>query len=125
MRYARIFLETIEEELPFRRVAEVVGLTPQKLRQMFNPQYKVTERWQFSPLRLIWGENKRVKVPLPKEVGSYEELGDYHIHEPPFVALAKIVGKTVKVYRAYGDSCELTPLFTVFPSGKVEVAKTP
>lgn len=120
MKWAHIFLQTLKEELPLARVLEVVGITPQMMRPMFNPQRKVVERWLLSPWRLGGSQHKVVNVQLPRIINSYDELGNFYAKRKTFIAFAKIIGKTVKVYQSYGDTCELTPLFTAFPSGKIE-----
>lgn len=112
--------------LPLTRVLPLIGITPQMLRPVFNPQWKVVKR-RF-PFNLSWfGLNKNryktVDVELPETIETYKELGEFPLTDKPFQELARIFGKSVEVLREDGSTGEHYPLFTAHPSGEIVEAK--
>jgi hypothetical protein len=113
--------------LPLTRVLPLIGITPQTLRPVFNPQRKLVKR--HFPFNLSWfGLNKNrykiVDVELPPTIEAYEQLGDFPLSVKPFQELARILGKSVKVLREDGETGDHYLLFTAHPSGEiVEPAK--
>lgn len=113
--------------LPLIRVLPLVGVTPQMLRPVFSPQWKMVKR--HFPFNLSWfGLNKnlykRVKVELPSTIETYEQLGNFPLSGEPFQQLARVLQKSVKVFRQDGGTGEHWLLFTVHPSGEItEAAK--
>ena len=113
--------------LSLRRVLPLVGITPQMLRSVFNPQQKLVKR-RF-PFNLKWfGLNKKrykvIETELPERIETYEQLGSFPLSYKPFQELARILGKSVVVLREDGSSGEHYYLFTAYPSGEiVEAAK--
>ncbi len=108
--------------LPLTRVLPLINITPQMLRPVFNRQPKMVKR-RF-PFNLSWfGLNKNrykiVKVELPATVKSYGELGDFPLSDKPFRELARILGKSVKVWREDGGTGSHYLLFTARPSGEI------
>lgn len=113
--------------LPLTRVLPLVGITPQMLRPVFNPQKRLGER--HFPLNRSWfGLNKRmhtvVSVELPATIETYGDLGYFPLSHKPFQELARILGKSVRVLREDGGTGEHYPLFTVHPSGEIVEATT-
>ncbi len=113
--------------LPLMRVLSLVGITPQMLRPVFNPQTETVKR-RF-PFNLSWfGKNKNrfkiAEVELPKNIRTYGELGNFPLAEKPFQKLARILGKPVEVLREDGSTGEHYPLFTAYPSGEIIRAVT-
>lgn len=111
-------------ELPMIRVLSLIGITPQMLRPVFNPQRKYVKR-RF-PFNFYWfGLNgnryKFVDKELPEQIESYEQLGSLPItQKKPFQELAKILGKPVKVMlKEDGKSFFYFLLFTAYPSGEI------
>jgi len=108
--------------LPLIRVLPLVGFTPQMLRSVFSPQWKLVKRsWPFN-----WGwfglnKNlyKLVEVELPSTIETYEQLGDFPLSNKPFQELARVLQKSVKVFRQDGGTGGHWLLFTVHPSGKI------
>lgn len=125
--YRSIALGDLGWWLPLRRVLPLIGITPQMLRPVFNPQLKMVKR-RF-PFNLSWFElNKNrykfVEVELPANIDTYEQLGDFPFADKPFQELARILGKSVEVLREDGGTGDHHHLFTVHPSGEiVEAAK--
>jgi|SRR3989344_49355 len=108
--------------LPLERVLPLIGVTPQMLRPVFNPQPGLVRR-RF-PFNLSWfGWNKKqkktVSIELPKKIESYEELGSFPLAEKPFHELAKIFGKPVEVLREDGQAGGHKLLFTINLHGHV------
>ncbi|MDI6883346.1 MAG: hypothetical protein QMC93_02640 [Patescibacteria group bacterium] len=109
--------------LPLTRVLPLLGITPQMLRPIFNPQQKVVKR-RF-PFNLRWfGLNKnryRIrKVELPENIKTYEQLGSFPLTDnKPFQELARLFGKSVEVLREDGGGGGHYYLFTVHPSGEI------
>lgn len=108
--------------LPLTRVLPLIGITPQALRPVFNPQRKLAKR-RF-PFNLSWfGLNRDryriVKVELPEHIGSYKQLGNFPLTDKPFQVLARIFRKSVEVLREDGGTGYHYPLFTVHPSGEI------
>ncbi|HEU5187194.1 MAG TPA: hypothetical protein VFT87_01680 [Candidatus Saccharimonadales bacterium] len=108
--------------LPLKRVLPLIGITPQMLRPVFNPQRKVVKR--HFPFNLRWfGLNKNryttVTVELPLIIETYDQLGSFPLSEGPFQALARVLGKSVTVLREEGGTGDLYPLFTTHPSGEI------
>lgn len=88
---------------PLLRVLPLIGITPQMLRSVFS----------------------RVKeVNLPEVIETYEQLGGFPLSDKPFQELARILGKSVRVFRCDGRTDDHCFLFTAHPSGEiVEAAK--
>jgi hypothetical protein len=84
--------------LPLSRVLPLVGITPQMLRPVFNLQYK------------------SMRAGLQPVIETYEQLGSFPLSNEPFQELARILGKTVKVWREDSGTGEHTFVFTVHPS---------
>jgi hypothetical protein len=108
--------------LPLMRVLPLIGITPQILRPVFNPQWKTVKR-RF-PLNHKWfGLNKKtvktVEIELPEVIETYEQLGSFPLAEKPFQELARILGKSVEVMREDGSTGEHHHLFTVRPFGEI------
>jgi len=127
----------LEWWLPLTRVLPLIGITPQMLRPVFNPQQvlrdkveKVRIRRSF-PLNFLEAlgllekkyEDKcgyEIKeVELPETIKSYEQLGNFPLSDKPFQELARILGKSVKVQREDGGTGDHYLLFTVRPSGEI------
>lgn len=136
IRYRDIAFGDIGWWLPLRRVLPLIGITPQMLRPVFNPQRRIAEtkvkvevKRPF-PLNLLeWlglGKKYQYKtqheveeVELPENIGSYEQLGCFVLSDKPFQELASILGKSVKVLREDGGTGEHYHLFTAHPSGEI------
>jgi hypothetical protein len=108
--------------LPLTRVLPLIGITPQMLRPVFNPQRKVVKR--HFPFNLSWfGLNKNryksVGVELPPTIETYEQLGNFPLSDKPFRELARVLGKSVKVLREDGGTGNHSLLFTARPSGEI------
>ena len=140
--YRSIAFGDLDWWLPLTRVLPLIGITPQMLRPVFNPRRvleKKVERVQVKrsfPLNLVEAfgfikkkyEDKtdyQVKeVELPETIETYDQLGDFPLSDKPFQELARVLGKSVKVWREDGGTGEYPLLFTAHPSGEiVEAAK--
>jgi hypothetical protein len=104
------------------RVLPLVGVTPQMLRPVFNPQTK----WLKLPTRrkFRWFGSRKfihhlVVQTLPDEIATYHQLGGFPLSVDNFLALSKVLGKSIEVYREDGGSGEHRYLFTVTSSGEV------
>lgn len=112
--------------LPLKYVLEVIGITPQMLRPVFNPQREWGKR-RF-PLNLSWfGLNSKQyewrDVELPKIVDNYEQLGSFPTTKEHFQKVRKVFGKAIEVYKEDGSTGQMTYLGTVHLSGQIETAK--
>jgi hypothetical protein len=108
--------------LPLSRVLPIIGITPQVLRPVFNPQRDLRPR--HFPFNLKWfGLNKNryeiTDVDLPKTIKSYEKLGFFRLNEKNFLELAKILGKVIEVIKDDGSTGEYYHLFSAYPSGEI------
>ncbi len=115
--------------LPMTRVLPLVGITPQMLRPMFNPQQKKIKR--IFPFNLSWGGlNEKlyniVEVELPFTIETYEQLGEFRMSKDvkPFLALSRIFEKPVSLLTGDCFDGDLYRLCTVYPSGKIDKGVT-
>ena len=128
IQYRQIAFDDIGWWLPLRRVLPILGITPQMLRPVFSDFQLSLEKRSF-PFNSRWlGLNKQthkaIKLELPKNIESYEELGEFPLSDKPFQELAKILGKSVEVWREDGGTGEHYHIFTACPSGEIiEVEK--
>lgn len=108
IQFQLVGLKSLIMELPMIRVLSLIGVTPQMLRPVFNPQRKLIN-FRFED------------EELPDNIKSYEQLGGFYItQKKPFQELAKILGKPVKVnLREDGKSFFYSLLFTALPSGEI------
>jgi len=110
--------------LPLLRVLPLIGITPQMLRPVFNPQ-KVSKKRLFPFCLRWWGLNKwthkLVEVELPRNIESYKDLGCFVLSHKPYQELAKILGKPVEVWREKGKNGNEKHnfLFIAYPNGDV------
>jgi len=108
--------------LPLTRVLPLIGITPQMLRPVFNPQRKCVKR-KFPFNLSLFGLNKNryrtVEVELPETIETYEQLGNFPLSEKPFRDLAQILEKSVKVFRESGGTGDHHFLFTAHPSREI------
>lgn len=121
--YRSIAFGNLGRWLPLMRVLPLIGITPQMLRPVFNPQRKLVKR-RF-PFNLSWfGLNKKrhklAEVELPITIENYEQLGNFLLSDKPFQELARILGKSVKVWREDGKTRDHYLLFTAYPSGEID-----
>ena len=112
--------------LPLRRVLTILGITPEMLQPVFNPQYTMVKR-RFPFDRNWCGLNKRtskaVEVELPEVIGSYGMLGNFLLDQKRFLKLAKILGKPIEAHRYDGSAFRHDHLFTAYPSGEIVEVK--
>lgn len=137
--YRQIGFGDLSWWLPLERVLPLIGITPQMLRPVFNPQRRhvdvptkreIPRRFPFN--RRWFGLNRRTTttiiqyeprmemVELPALIETYSELGTFPLDDKPFLVLAKIFNKSIKVLREDGGTGEHCHLFTVHPSGEIE-----
>jgi hypothetical protein len=127
IKYRTIMISGVYWSLPLSRVLPLVGITPEMLRPVFDRKVQLREMGRFFPLNLSWfGLNKKttkikaVIVSLPEKIDDYDQLGCFQLSAEPFQKLAKIINKTIHVWRQESDTTEGGfPLFTVFPDGSV------
>ncbi|HBE90251.1 MAG: hypothetical protein A3E37_02330 [Candidatus Andersenbacteria bacterium RIFCSPHIGHO2_12_FULL_46_9] len=105
--------------IPLVRLLPLIGIQPQNLRPVFNPQPALVKR-QF-PFNLRWfGLNKNryktVQVELPEHIDTYDMLGMLPLDELRFYQLASVIGKPIEVYREDGGTGEHNYLFTASPT---------
>lgn len=124
IRYRSITFGDLGWWLPLRRVLPLIGITPQMLRPVFNPQHKISKR-RF-PFNLRWfGLNKNryilQTVELPNIIDTYDQLGSFPPDHAPFLELANILNKPVKVLKEDGATGQHYPLFTAHTNGLVQL----
>jgi hypothetical protein len=114
IKYRSIGIGDLGWWLPLQRVLPLIGITPQMLRPVFNPQQKLVKRGK---------EFKSIRVWLPKRVRTYDQLGSFPLSRESFLKLAKVLGKSIKVLREDGGTGDHNHIFTVHPSGEIVEAK--
>lgn len=103
-----------------------IGVTPQMLRPVFNPQTEPVPR-NF-PFNFSWGGLNRhtlkyAEVELPLEIKDYEDLGAFPRSHKNFLELSKILHKPIKVLEVDPYTIKIQdhrPLFIAYPSGKIK-----
>lgn len=108
--------------IPLIKVAEIVGITPQNLRPVFNRTEKKVARRPF-PFNWSWlGLNKNLyqvtEVKLPRFIRTYQQLGNLPSGNGSFQKLACLLGKSVEVLQFKRES-GYQQLFIAHPSGKL------
>jgi hypothetical protein len=79
--------------LPLARVLPLIDITPEMLKPVFNLSLEVVE--------------------------TYEQLGSFPLNGGAFCELAKVLGKSIEVWREDGGTGDHYHLFTALPSGKI------
>lgn len=92
IRYRSIAFGNLGWWIPLKRVLPLIGVTPPMLREVFHR-----------------GE--------PAE--TYEALGSFTLAQDNFVALAKVLGKPIRVMRQDGATGDHRLLFTALPTGVI------
>ena len=107
--------------LPLSRVMPLLGITPQMLRPAFNFPRIVVKKRHFPFGINFFGLNRIVDLVevngLSETIDTYDQLGAFCIEDEPLKAFARILGKTIEVWREDGGSGEHYLLLTVTPGG--------
>lgn len=105
--------------IPLTYVLPIIGITPQMLRPVFNPVKKLEKR-KF-PYGWKWfGLNKNYQTlkesELPQNINQYEELESFPLDKERFRKLAKILKKSIEVWKEDGGTGQHYLLFIINPS---------
>jgi hypothetical protein len=121
IQYRQITFGDLGFWLPLTRVLPLLGITPQILRPVFNPQHRVIklqlplEDEFYDPEELY----QEAAVELPENIEDYEQLGSFPLHYGPFAILAEILGKSVEVWQEDGNTGSHSYQFTASPSRRI------
>lgn len=112
--------------IPLQRVLPLINVTPTALRPVFMYQTTFEKRW--FPFSFSWfGLNKRTyrsdPIELPLVIKTYDELGAFVRCQAAFKELAKVLGKTVRVFEECGSTGECVEHFSVLANGEVVEVK--
>ncbi|MDP3880943.1 MAG: hypothetical protein Q8Q32_02075 [bacterium] len=100
-RYREALIGPKDTYIPFHQLCMALEISADDLVEIFGKE----------------GGNADADAPEP----YYGRLGSFPLSEPePFVKMAKLFGKTVRVCRTYGTECRADPIWTVHPDGKIE-----